>query len=80
MYGPMGAFISEMFATEVRYTGTSLAYQVSTTLGAGFAPLIASGLLLAGGGTTTLLAWFFCGLCVISGAAFFLAPDRRLRP
>ncbi|MET1156575.1 hypothetical protein [Arthrobacter sp.] len=25
MYGPMGAFISEMFATEVRYTGTSLA-------------------------------------------------------
>lgn len=79
MYGPMGAFISEMFATEVRYTGTSLAYQVSTTLGAGFAPLIASGLLVAGGGTTTVLAWFFCGLCVISGTAFFLAPDRRLQ-
>jgi hypothetical protein len=50
-----------------------------TTLGAAFAPLIARGLLLAGGGTTTILAWFFCGLCVISGVAFFLAPDRRSR-
>ena len=40
---------------------------------------IANGLLLAGGGTTTILAWFFCGPCVISGVAFFLAPDRRSR-
>ncbi|MGW6024131.1 MFS transporter [Streptomyces sp. NPDC055099] len=47
MYGPLGALFSEMFSTRVRYTGASLGYQTATLLGAGFSPLIASGLLAA---------------------------------
>ncbi|MFD1210845.1 MFS transporter [Arthrobacter sp. GCM10027362] len=77
MYGPMGAWIGEMFSTKTRYTGLSLSYQLATTLGAGFAPLIANALVQADGGSTTLLAAFFGLLCVISALAFFLAKDRK---
>lgn len=77
MYGPMGAWMGEMFSTKTRYTGLSLSYQMATTLGAGFAPLIATGLMAAGSGSTTLLAVFFCGLCVVSVIAFIIAKDRK---
>ncbi|QCU79490.1 MFS transporter [Citricoccus sp. SGAir0253] len=49
LYGPIGAYIAEQFPTRVRYTGASLAYQGASTLGAGFTPMIAAGLMLAGG-------------------------------
>lgn len=77
MYGPMGAWIGEMFSTKTRYTGLSLSYQLATTLGAGFAPLIATALLQADSGSTSLLAAFFGLLCVVSALAFILAKDRK---
>ena len=49
MYGPLAAFTSELFATGSRYTGASLGYQLSTTLGGGFAPVIAAGLVAGAG-------------------------------
>ena len=45
VYGPMAAFTTEIFATGNRYTGASLGYQLSSTLGGGFAPLIAATLV-----------------------------------
>ena len=45
MYGPQAAFVSEMFSTEVRYSGASLGYQLGAILGGGFAPIIATALL-----------------------------------
>ncbi|MFI7481211.1 MFS transporter [Kocuria sp. M1R5S2] len=47
--GPIGAFISELFPPRVRYTGASMSYQVASTLGAGFTPMIVTGLMIAGG-------------------------------
>lgn len=44
MYAPLGALLSEMFGTTVRYTGASMGYQLAALLGAGFTPLIASSL------------------------------------
>lgn len=40
-YGPLGTFLSEMFPTEVRYSGASLTFNLAGILGASFAPLIA---------------------------------------
>ena len=40
--GPIGAYISEQFPVRVRYTGSSLAYQCASTIGAGLPPLIAT--------------------------------------
>lgn len=45
MYGPLGAMLTEMFDTEVRYTGVSLGYQLAALIGAGFTPMLASSLL-----------------------------------
>ncbi|GAA1699897.1 MFS transporter [Microbacterium sediminicola] len=78
MYGPMGAWIGEKFAADVRYTGTAVTYQLATTFGAGLAPLIATSLLAAAGGTDpSLIAWFFVALCVVSGLAFLLSKETH---
>jgi MFS family permease len=40
-YGPLGTFLSELFPTEVRYSGTSIAFNFAGIIGAAFAPMIA---------------------------------------
>nr|MBA2516587.1 MFS transporter [Solirubrobacterales bacterium] len=45
MYGPQAAFITEMFGTEVRYSGASLGYQLAGVFGGALAPIIAVALL-----------------------------------
>ena len=40
-YGPIGTFLSELFPTEVRYSGASLTFNLAGILGASFAPLLA---------------------------------------
>jgi metabolite-proton symporter len=40
-YGPIGASLSEMFPTAVRYTGSSLTFNLGGILGGSFAPYIA---------------------------------------
>lgn len=42
MYGPQAAFFTELFSTEVRYSGASLGYQLGAILGGAFAPTIAT--------------------------------------
>ncbi|MFT6092719.1 MAG: MFS family permease [Pseudohongiellaceae bacterium] len=42
MYGPQAAFFTELFSTEVRYSGASLGYQIGAILGGAFAPIIAT--------------------------------------
>ena len=41
-YGPIGAVLSGLFPTEVRYTGSSLTYNLGGILGASLAPYIAT--------------------------------------
>jgi len=40
-YGPLGTFLSELFPTQVRYSGASLTFNFAGIIGAAFAPLIA---------------------------------------
>ena len=40
-YGPLGTMLSNVFPTEVRYTGASLSFNLSGILGASSAPFIA---------------------------------------
>ena len=40
-YGPQAAFYTELFSTQVRYSGASLGYQIGAILGGAFAPTIA---------------------------------------
>ena len=41
-YGPLGTMVSELFPTPVRYTGSSLAFNLAGILGASLAPYIAT--------------------------------------
>lgn len=72
IFGPFGAFVAELFPTRVRYTGASLTYQSASTLGAGFTPMIASGLVLVAGGSLWLVGavWVLCfvvaGICLLA--------------
>ena len=42
MYGPQAAFFTELFSTEVRYSGATLGYQLGAIAGGAFAPTIAA--------------------------------------
>lgn len=79
LYGPIGAFIAEQFPTRVRYTGASLAYQGASTLGAGFTPMIVSGLLLIAGGALWPVALFWAGVIAIGTLAVWRTPEGSRR-
>ena len=40
-YGPQAAYFTELFSTEVRYSGASLGYQIGAILGGALAPTVA---------------------------------------
>jgi MFS family permease len=71
--GPIGAFISELFPPRVRYTGASLSYQLASTLGAGFTPMIVTGLMIAGG--LPLVGVFWVAVLVAGLVCIRLVPE-----
>jgi MFS family permease len=48
-FGPLGAWLSELFAARVRYTGTSVAFNTAGILGGAVAPFAAQTLAQSGG-------------------------------
>ena len=76
MFGPLAALIAEKFRAEVRYTGASLGYQIGSTLGGGFAPLI-SAALFAATGSVIAISVYVIGLCAVSGIASFFVGETR---
>jgi MFS transporter, MHS family, shikimate and dehydroshikimate transport protein len=75
MYGPQAAFFSELFGTNVRYTGASLGYQVASPLAGGLAPLIASQLLVIGDDDPSLVAVYLIVTGIITLVAVYLAGE-----
>lgn len=74
--GPYGAFAGELFPTSVRYSGTSIGYQMASTLGAGFTPMIATALVIVGGGDLWLVALLWMSFSTMSLIALLKAKDR----
>jgi MHS family shikimate/dehydroshikimate transporter-like MFS transporter len=75
MYGPQAAYFSELFGARVRYSGASLAYQMSSLLAGALAPFIATALLAAYG--TTAVAVYMMGLSAVTVGATWLAPETH---
>ena len=75
LYGPIGAYVAEQFPTSVRYTGASLSYQGASTLGAGFTPMIATGLVLAASGGIGLVVAFWAAIMVAGMVAVLLTKE-----
>lgn len=77
IFGPFGAFCAEMFPTRIRYTGASLVYQTSSTLGAGFTPIIASSLVAFAGGSLWLIAMVWIAVFIVAIGATMLVKEGR---
>lgn len=77
IFGPFGAFAAEMFPTQIRYTGASLVYQTSSTLGAGFTPMIASSLVAIAGGSLWLIAVVWMAVFLVAILAISFVKEGR---
>jgi metabolite-proton symporter len=75
MYGPQAAFFSELFGTNVRYSGASLGSQLAAPFAGGLAPLIATALLGWSGGRPWPVALYMIGMVLITFSSVFLAVE-----
>lgn len=78
MYSPQASFFAELFNTRVRYTGTSLAAQVTPVFVGGLAPFI-SVTLMNLTRSTWPVAVYLIGLCVVTIVSVILTPETGNR-
>ena len=76
MYGPQAAFITELFPTRIRYSGVSLAYQLTSIVAGSLAPIIALW-LYKDYSSATPVAIYVGVACAISGVSALLARETR---
>jgi len=77
IFGPFGAFTAELFPTRMRYTGASLVYQLSSTLGAGFTPLIVAGLVVLGGGSLWIAGAVWAATFLVAALAMRTVKEGK---
>ena len=77
MYGPQAAFFSELFGTNVRYSGASLGYQLAAPFAGGLAPIIAAALLLWSDGKPWPIAVYLAVTAVITIVSVWFAEETH---
>jgi metabolite-proton symporter len=76
MYGPQAAMISELFPTRIRYSGASIAYQLTSIVAGSLAPIVALALYQRSGSAMPVA--IYVGIaCAISGVTALLARETR---
>lgn len=64
MYSPLAALFSELFPTRLRYTGSSIGYQLGTLMGGAAVPLVATSLYRATGTSLAVSAYIFASILI----------------
>ncbi len=77
IYGPLGTVLSELFPTHVRYTGSSLAFNLAGILGGSFAPYIATWLATHYG--IGAVGYYLSGASLLSLLALLLVTETMHR-
>ena len=77
-YGPLGAYLPEMFATRHRYTGAGLSYNLGGVAGGAVILLLAAPLAASAWGATALGVYMATMLLVSAGCLLAL-PETRHR-
>ena len=77
MYGPQGAFLSELFGTRVRYSGASLGAQLASVVAGALSPFIATKLLQDYGRTSLALYLIFMAVVTIVAVAIASETHRE---
>ncbi|MGH3857938.1 MAG: MFS transporter, partial [Pseudonocardiaceae bacterium] len=76
LYGPMGAYLPELFRVHYRYSGASFAYNAAGIIGGGISPLVATS-LLARTGSTTPFSWYLVGVAVLCLACLLFMDETK---
>jgi MFS transporter, MHS family, shikimate and dehydroshikimate transport protein len=76
IYGPQSAYFAEQFSTRLRYSGSSLAYQLAAILG-GFAPLICTALVGATGSLYAVAGYVIVLALISLACSYFMAETLR---
>ncbi|WP_410014753.1 MFS transporter [Sodalis sp. C49] len=79
MTSAQSPWLAEMFPSRVRYTGFSLAREVTSPISGGIAPIIALSLLAVGDGDPKLVCAYVIVLSVLTAVSVFLGPETRGR-
>lgn len=78
MYGPLAAYVTELFPTNVRYSGISLGFQLAGIFGGGLAPLIATGLLATYASSTAVAVYVFLALGLTTVSIILAGKPAKL--
>ncbi len=76
-FGPMAAFLPEMFTADVRYTGSAVSYNLASVIGAAPAPYAMIALWQALGGPLWLVGGYLLLAAVITIIALLLGTETR---
>ncbi|APF40449.1 MFS transporter [Neomicrococcus aestuarii] len=76
-FGPMAAILPELFPTNVRYTGSAIAYNLSSVIGAAPASFVAIALWQAGGGNTVWVGVYLAAAGVATLIALLMTRETR---
>ena len=76
-FGPMAAILPELFPSNVRYTGSAVAYNLSSVLGAAPASFVAIALWQAGRGNTMWVGIYLALSAALSLIALFVSSETR---
>lgn len=74
LYGPISAWLAELYSTDVRYTGLSFGYTLAAVIGGGIVPMLAVYLLDTFGSTLPISI----GIAIISTIAFLTVWRTKL--
>jgi MFS transporter, MHS family, shikimate and dehydroshikimate transport protein len=75
MYGPQASFFSELFGTNVRYSGVSLGYNLASIFAGALSPLIATGLMAAYKPETWPISVYLIILALITLVSVYFAQE-----
>ncbi|KAA0929841.1 MFS transporter [Streptomyces apricus] len=75
-YGPIASFLGELFAPAVRYSGASLAYQLSAIVVSGGTPFLMTA-LIARTGSTVPVAAYIMAMGLITFASAWYLPETN---
>ncbi len=76
MYGPQAAMIAELFPTRIRYSGASIAYQLTAIFAGSLAPIIAV-YLYKEYGSALPVSLYVGAACLISGLSALVARETK---
>ncbi|MGH7997543.1 MAG: MFS transporter, partial [Opitutaceae bacterium] len=72
-YGPLGTILAELFPTAVRYSGSSISFNLAGIFGGALAPILAS--WLAGRYGLPSVGYYLSAAALVSLAALWLSPE-----